>query len=187
MQVNLDTIQLKLDRNLLNPNKLVTMKNLVACGAVGRNVGDGVKLLAKGNVSVPIQIEVTRASKRAIEKIEAAGGSVTVSWYTRLGLRALLKPEKFEILPRRSRPPPKYMEYYTSNESRGYLSPMMQMRKLGLNYTPVNTAAEPTVEPVNKKVLPCNLLFFAVASSDLLSVFTPKFFRCCSKCKLPSF
>jgi len=124
------------------------MKNLVACGAVSRNIGDGVKLLAKGNLDHPIQIEVTRASKRAIEKIEAAGGTVTVSWYTRLGLRALLKPEKFDLLPRRSRPPPKYMEYYTSNETRGYLSPMMQMKMLGLKYTPV-TIDSPT-EPLKK-------------------------------------
>ena len=143
MQINLSTIQEKLDKNLLDPTKQITIKHLVACGAIGRNVGDGVKLLAKGDVKQPIDIEVSRASKRAIDKIEAAGGSVTVSWYTKLGLRALLKPFKFDILPRRSRPPPKYMEYYTSNETRGYLSPMMQMKKLGLPYTPV--AVEPTV------------------------------------------
>ena len=130
-------VQNKLDKNLLNPDALITMKHLVACGATGRTIGDGIKLLAKGSVKKPIHIEVSRASKRAVEKVEAAGGSVTVSWYTRLGLRALLKPEKFDILPRRSRPPPKYTEYYTSDETRGYLSPMMQMRKLGLTYKPM--------------------------------------------------
>jgi large subunit ribosomal protein L15 len=127
----------------LDATKQITIKHLVACGAIGRNIGDGVKLLAKGTVKQAIDIEVSRASKRAIDKVEAAGGSVTVSWYTKLGLRTLLKPFKFDILPRRSRPPPKYMEYYTSNETRGYLSPMMQMKKLGLQYSPV--VIEPTV------------------------------------------
>jgi large subunit ribosomal protein L15 len=135
--VNLSTIQEKLEKNLLDPTKPITIKHLVACGAVGTNVGDGIKLLAKGDIAQPVNIEVTRASERAISKVEAKGGSVTVAWYNRLGLRALLKPYKFDILPRFARPPPKYMEYYTSNETRGYLSPLMQMKKLGLSYTPV--------------------------------------------------
>ena len=140
-----------MEQNLLDPTKPITIRELVACGAIGRNVGDGVKLLAKGEVSQPINIEITRASKLAIEKVEAKGGSVTVSWFTRLGLRALLKPFKFDILPRRSRPPPKYMEYYTSNETRGYLSPMMQMKRLGLKYEPL-VVDQPAVEqPVKAK------------------------------------
>lgn len=136
--VNLDTIQGKIDRELLDPTKPITMKELVQCGALGSNLKDGVKLLARGQLRQPIEIETTRASARAIEKVEQAGGVVQVSWYTRLGLRALLKPEKFEggIVPERARPPSKYIEYYTSDEQRGYLSPKMQMRKLGLNYVP---------------------------------------------------
>ena len=113
------------------------MKDLVTCAAVSRRLKDGVKLLGAGDLKQPINIEVLRASQSAIEKIEEAGGSITVSWYTRLGLRALLRPDKFDILPRRSRPPSKYIAYYTSNENRGYLSPMIQMKKLGLEYKPV--------------------------------------------------
>jgi large subunit ribosomal protein L15 len=41
-------------------------------------LGNGVKLLGRGEVSVPLNIKVTRASKSAIEKIEAAGGRVEV-------------------------------------------------------------------------------------------------------------
>jgi large subunit ribosomal protein L15 len=41
-------------------------------------LGDGVKLLGRGEISVPLNIKVTKASKSAIEKIEAAGGRVEV-------------------------------------------------------------------------------------------------------------
>ena len=135
--MNLSTIQDKIDKGILDPNKPINMKDLVTCAAVSRRLKDGVKLLGAGDLKQPINIEVLRASQSAIEKIEEAGGSITVSWYTRLGLRALLRPDKFDILPRRSRPPSKYIAYYTSNENRGYLSPMMQMKKLGLEYKPV--------------------------------------------------
>ena len=46
------------------------------------------------------------------------------SHYNRLALRLLLKPQKFVApYPRRARPSPKLMSYYTSDEHRGYLSP----------------------------------------------------------------
>ena len=109
-------------------DSVITVADLVNSGAVKKNVGDGVKLLGNGPLTVPVAIEVTRASKQAIEKVERAGGSVVTAWYNRLGLRALLKPEKFAVLPRRAAPPPKYQPYYTSYEWRGYLSPEVQRR-----------------------------------------------------------
>ena len=86
---------------------------------------------------VPLDIEVTRASKSAIEAIEKAGGTVTCVHHNRLGLRALLAPEKFEgRLPKMAKPPPKLMPFYLDFERRGYLSPEIQLRqqkkKLGL-------------------------------------------------------
>ena len=50
--------------------------------------------------------------------------------YNKLALRALLKPDKFDLIPKRARPPPRLMPYYTGYENRGYLSPEMQMREL---------------------------------------------------------
>lgn len=42
-------------------------------------------------------------------------------------MRVLLKPHKFLLpFPRRARPKPKDMEYYTADENRGYLSLLMQ-------------------------------------------------------------
>jgi large subunit ribosomal protein L15 len=50
-------------------------------------------------------------------------------YYNRLGLRALLKPHKFDTLPQFARPNPKKMTYYTDFEKRGYLSPEIQAKK----------------------------------------------------------
>ena len=58
----------------------------------------------------------------------------------------LLKPQKFEVpFPIRARPPPKLLEYYTSDEHRGYLSPsysltyqefIKDMHKNGIRVSP---------------------------------------------------
>ena len=81
------------------------------------------------HLTTPITIEVSQASETAIKAIEAAGGSITSVYHNRLGLRAHLKPHKFETLPLQARPPPKKMDFYTSFEKRGYLSPEIQAKK----------------------------------------------------------
>lgn len=62
--------------------------------------------------------------------MEAAGGTVTCVHFNQLALRALTKPLKFELLPRRARPPPKRMDYYLDVNKAGYLSPEIQIRNL---------------------------------------------------------
>lgn len=54
----------------------VTVEALVEKGAVRKN--ELVKVLGNGDISVKVNVTVDKASKSAIEKIEAAGGSVTV-------------------------------------------------------------------------------------------------------------
>jgi large subunit ribosomal protein L15 len=56
----------------------VTEESLVAAGLV-RNVRDGVRLLAKGDAPKKLKISVTGASKAAVEAVEKAGGSVTIT------------------------------------------------------------------------------------------------------------
>ena len=70
-----------------------------------------------------MDIEVSRASQSAIAAIERQGGRVTTAYYNDLGLRVLLKPEKYDerIKPRRSLPSKKDMPYYLSEKNRGYL------------------------------------------------------------------
>ena len=54
----------------------VPVEALVAKGAVRKN--ELVKVLGNGEISVKVNVVVDKASASAIEKIEAAGGSVTV-------------------------------------------------------------------------------------------------------------
>ena len=50
---------------------------LVAAGVLRRQ-GDGIRLLAKGELTAAITIEVAGASKSAIAAVEAAGGKVVL-------------------------------------------------------------------------------------------------------------
>jgi len=132
--VNLGTIQDYVDmgRLVVSPEKVITLKDLVDAGVTG-NIKHGVKLLAKGSerLKTPIKLNVSRASSSAIDAVEQVGGQVTTVHYNRLALRALLKPEKFNVLPKFARPPPKLMPYYLNwKKNRGYLSPQAQMRDL---------------------------------------------------------
>jgi large subunit ribosomal protein L15 len=127
--INVGLVQTLIDKKKLDPNQVITLKHLVEVGAVTRHIKGGVKLLGDGDITTKLfDIQVTRASKSAIEKIEQVGGRITTTWYNRLGLRALLKPHKFDIIPQRASPPSRYLPYYTSDEHRGYLSPLLQRR-----------------------------------------------------------
>eukprot|EP00545_Synedropsis_sp_CCMP1620_P003516 CAMPEP_0119010264 /NCGR_PEP_ID=MMETSP1176-20130426/4902_1 /TAXON_ID=265551 /ORGANISM="Synedropsis recta cf, Strain CCMP1620" /LENGTH=258 /DNA_ID=CAMNT_0006962899 /DNA_START=21 /DNA_END=797 /DNA_ORIENTATION=- len=132
--INLGTLQDYVDMGRLDPNKQpLTIRDLVQAGLTKSNsIEHGVKLLARGSerLKTPLVLEVSRASESAIEAMEAIGGEVTSVHYNKLALRALLKPEKFEILPKFARPPPRLMTYYRSFKNRGYLSPQVQMRKM---------------------------------------------------------
>lgn len=136
--INVGTLQDYIDMGRLvvsdkNETEPFTMKDLVKAGITKpSSIKHGIKLLAKGKerLRTPFKIEISRASTGAIEAIENVGGEITTVHYNRLALRALLKPEKFEIIPKRARPPPKLMQYYTDYEKRGYLSPEVQLKKV---------------------------------------------------------
>ncbi|MTI89398.1 MAG: 50S ribosomal protein L15 [Balneolaceae bacterium] len=54
----------------------ITLEDLVNAGLAGKN--DKVKLLARGELDQKIEIEVHAASKSAQEKVENAGGTLTI-------------------------------------------------------------------------------------------------------------
>ena len=56
----------------------MTEDALVASGLVRRKL-DGVRLLAKGELSAKLNIAVTGASKAAVEAVEKVGGKVTLA------------------------------------------------------------------------------------------------------------
>lgn len=135
--VNLYTLQEYIEMGRLKPSedRLLTIRDLVISGVVNRP-GSGIKLLGRINENVEftskIHIEVSFASEEAVEAIEKFGGTVTCVHFNKLSLRALVKPFKFDILPRRARPNPKIMNYYLEETRAGYLSPGIQMRNLQL-------------------------------------------------------
>ena len=55
----------------------VGIEDIIEAGFV-KKIRNGVKLLADGEIDFPIMITVHKASKKAIEKIEAKGGKVEV-------------------------------------------------------------------------------------------------------------
>ncbi|SDO59612.1 large subunit ribosomal protein L15 [Lutimaribacter pacificus] len=75
--VNLGLIQKFVDEKKLDAGK-ITEDALIESGLVRRKL-DGVRVLAKGDVSAKLTIEVTGASKSAIAAVEKAGGSLTVT------------------------------------------------------------------------------------------------------------
>jgi large subunit ribosomal protein L15 len=87
---------------------------------------------SKQTFNTPLHLEVSMSSASAIKMVEDAGGTVTCVHFNALALRALMKPYKFELLPRRARPPPKIMNYYLDVTKAGYLSPEIQIRNLKL-------------------------------------------------------
>lgn len=132
--VNVKDVQLYLDMGRLKAPEdgaPIVMRDLVRCGLVSRLRGDGIKLLGDGGegFTAPVHLEVTRASKSAIAAVERAGGSVTSVYHNKLALRAHLRPEKFLVLPKTAKPPPRLMPYYLDFNNRGFLSPEIQLRK----------------------------------------------------------
>ena len=75
--INLGQLQRFIDAGSLAAGKL-DEDALVAAGVVRRKL-DGVRLLAKGALTSALDLTLTGASKAAIEAVEKAGGSVTLT------------------------------------------------------------------------------------------------------------
>jgi large subunit ribosomal protein L15 len=73
--VNLGRLQTALDNGKLNADGTLDGPALVESGIL-RRLGDGVRLLAKGELRSAITIEVAGASKAAMAAVEKAGGRV---------------------------------------------------------------------------------------------------------------
>ena len=63
------------DLSIFEPNSVVDFAALAEAGLVDK-VLDGVKVLADGELKVPVTLKVDKVSKAAKVKIEAAGGKV---------------------------------------------------------------------------------------------------------------
>ena len=96
----------------IDSSKLITMKELRDSNCVGR-FRYGVKLLHGTDntivhrLPVPLHLEVSHCSASVKAAVEANGGSVKFVYYSRLGLRHLLKPGSLNFVPGPSVPKPK--------------------------------------------------------------------------------
>ncbi len=76
--VNLGLIQKFIDAKKLDAKKPIDAAALIASGLVRREL-DGIRLLAKGEITAKLDLHVHGASKTAIEMVEKAGGKVTLT------------------------------------------------------------------------------------------------------------
>ena len=76
--VNLGLIQKFVEAGKIDASAPVTEDVLVASGLVRRK-RDGIRVLAKGEVSAKLDLHVSGASKSAVAAVEKAGGSLTVT------------------------------------------------------------------------------------------------------------
>ena len=77
-EVNLGMIQKFIDAKKIDAGKPIDGAALVASGLVRREL-DGIRVLAKGEIKAKVKLSVTGASKGAVEAVEKAGGSLTVT------------------------------------------------------------------------------------------------------------
>ncbi|KPB01282.1 50S ribosomal protein L15 [Ahrensia marina] len=75
--VSIERLEAAIEAKKLDAKKTITIDTLIEAG-VCRRALDGVRVLGDGEAKSKLNLEVAGASKSAIEKIEKAGGKVTV-------------------------------------------------------------------------------------------------------------
>ena len=76
--INLGQLQAMVDAGKLKAGDDITEDALIAAGATRRKL-DGIRLLAKGELSAALNLTLAGASKAAAEAVEKAGGSLTLT------------------------------------------------------------------------------------------------------------
>ncbi|PLX34320.1 MAG: 50S ribosomal protein L15 [Hyphomicrobiales bacterium] len=76
--VNVGRIQQAIDAGKLDAGAVIDAAALISAGVIRRE-RDGVRLLGNGEIKAKAQFNIACASKTAIEAVEKAGGSVTLS------------------------------------------------------------------------------------------------------------
>ena len=96
--INLGNLIYYINKGKIDPTKTITLRDIFEAGAVSK-IKYGLKLLGRGGKNLeklpPINIEVSSATKPAIDMIKKYGGTVTCVYRTNLTIRHHLKPYKF--------------------------------------------------------------------------------------------
>lgn len=77
-ELTLKRLQEAFDKKLIDAKDTLTEETLSKAGVI-RRVKDGVRLLATGELKTKANLEITGATKAAIEAVEKAGGKVTIT------------------------------------------------------------------------------------------------------------
>ena len=75
--LNLGDIQNIIDKGKIDPTKEINNEMIISSG-IFSNIKDGIRVLARGEIKNKVNIIVNGASKTAIEKVQKAGGSITI-------------------------------------------------------------------------------------------------------------
>tara|TARA_B100001996_G_scaffold379463_1_gene365257 strand:+ start:658 stop:1113 length:456 start_codon:yes stop_codon:yes gene_type:complete len=77
-KINLDKIQMFIDKKRLNLNDLINLETLKKLKIINKN-SKKLKILGKGEIKDKINIQTDLISKSAIEKLKKIGGSVQIN------------------------------------------------------------------------------------------------------------
>lgn len=76
-ELTLGRLQTAIDAKKLDAGSAITEDMLVAAGVVRRKL-DGVRVLASGELTTKVNLEVTSATRGAVAAVEKAGGTIAV-------------------------------------------------------------------------------------------------------------
>jgi large subunit ribosomal protein L15 len=76
--INIGLIQKFIDLGKIDASAAITEDALIASGIVRRKL-DGIRVLAKGEIKSKVKLQVTGASKSAVDSVEKAGGTLIVT------------------------------------------------------------------------------------------------------------
>lgn len=129
-EITLRRIQLfwQAGRIPLKKGETLTIRVMRECGLASGSLKDGVKLLGNGSsvYKVPLNVEVSQGTERAIAAVRNMGYEFTSVYHTKLGLLAHVNPDRFLLkkgrVPLQARPLHKRdIAYYSDPARGGYL------------------------------------------------------------------
>eukprot|EP00922_Rhytidocystis_sp_ex-Travisia-forbesii_P029800 GHVS01043692.1.p1 GENE.GHVS01043692.1~~GHVS01043692.1.p1 ORF type:complete len:361 (+),score=33.67 GHVS01043692.1:3-1085(+) len=117
--LNLCKLRKFIERGQVDSRFPITQRHLHDSRCI--KVRNGVRLFNVNDYPFPykIDLEVAGSDQSSIDAICRVGGSVTIVYYDRIGLRAHIKPYKFEVLPKTARPNLEMVHYLEKMRARG--------------------------------------------------------------------
>jgi large subunit ribosomal protein L15 len=120
--LNINKLIYLIQKKRIDPTKPIGLREIWLSGGVSK-IRDGLKLLARGGDELaklpPLTIEVSFASKDAIECVKKYGGTVICKYRTPLLVRYVTKPHKFYKKLKEPYPPFRKINRLLNQEKKG--------------------------------------------------------------------